>query len=225
MSKDKFVFEWKIGDEVESKSSGEVSVISNECFSNPSRRYKPYGEAKKRYKAEKLAWQQSRMKEGDWVKRIRGAHKNDSSVGYSGGKFQLGSVNEDGYFKEAGANVNHSVTQLKPCKPPKARVSKVFYKVHTFNDLGVSADLLRESVEQIKNQLNGPKPPLESENFKIEDGRLFFKLNGHNEAWGDIRLNGDSGDCLVTKEDMYMSSEYHREIANLLDRSTAKRRS
>lgn len=130
MSEDNFLFEYKENDEVEfhggkwivsGESIGGGWVISYNGYSVEvlPHEIKPVGAAKKRYKAEKLAWKQSRIKAGDWVGFV------------SCGCFKPFRVSEIGTHIDFGAfgidehGVGYPVCHLMPCKPPKPEVGLV----------------------------------------------------------------------------------------------------
>lgn len=214
MSKEKFVFEWRVGDECKGPNSDNVIQVGHDGFTNSRGVYKPHGKTKKRQKAEKLAFQQSRLKEGDWVRRDAFLY-NDASRGYSGKKFQIGKVSGHGTVNELGTSEWHSLEYLKPCKPPKVK------PVTGFNPddfLVLSGD------GHWIHMPTAEKPKLESENFKIDDGRLIYKQGDRDIDCFAIGGMWCGEDGTNMPNGWTMSSSDHREIADLLDRSTASRK-
>ena len=228
MSKEKFVFQWKTGDQAKGKSSGEVSVVSNELFSNARGDYKPHGLAKIRYKAEKLAWQQSRMEEGDWVKRIEKYWVPDLGLGFNGEPFQLGAPSSLGVFKYKSGTVHTTVDRLKPCKPPKEKPAKIG-KISPA-DLWALSNYRRNVAGRVYSAPIFVERPyvepsisqsiirVESENFRIENDELVFTGSSMGErAWGSIFTQGCGEVCLNTFDGMKINSEYCKEIGVVLD--------
>ncbi len=195
MSKDKFVFEWRMGDKAKHLPTGNIGWIIDPSNKNINRTWKPHGKTKKRYKAEKLAWKQSRLKGGDWVKRIKSERFDDAGCEYAGKPFQLAKKSiVSGLFLDPSGHA-HASEHLKPCKPPKPE-----------------------------------KPVLESENFRIDDGRLIFTASDGDADWGSVysydysEIGFEPSIIEQCNTCGWMDSETLREIATLLDRSTAAKK-
>lgn len=130
---EEFEFVWKVGDKC--KFMKAIWVVS-EVFPDELKIFnkivsiyvrtgheieadtpKPRGKTKKRYKAEKLAWEQSRLKAGDWV------NVNPKYANFEKGRaFKVDRICDR--FKRVaiidGKRVNFDF--LKPAKPPKQEI-------------------------------------------------------------------------------------------------------
>lgn len=129
---DKFNFEWKAGDSCKYKGAkwkvvcysdkygqlhiahGQHQVSVSSTSPEKQNQPKPTGKTKARYKSERLKWQQSRIKVGDWVKII---NKNSDFFGVKTQVEDKSSLQSLTLFSCA----YFGSSEVKPCKPPKPK--------------------------------------------------------------------------------------------------------
>lgn len=134
MNNDKFVFEWREGDKCiynGAKWHVDSEWLCDDCWIISygetlqevcGHEIKPSGKTKTRYKAEKLAWKQARIKVGDWF------YKEVDCGVWGGEPFEVVDVLCHAPFTNLRSHTKYIVDKngtrhysqnVKPCKPPK----------------------------------------------------------------------------------------------------------